>query len=37
MAQGYQSDKFWNPNFSNGYPEGGRPTSKESKTRSASY
>lgn len=37
IAQGYQSDKYWNPNFSQGYPEGGRPTSKESKTRSASY
>ena len=36
-AQGYQNDKFWNPNFSNGYPEGGRPTSKDTKSRSASY
>ena len=36
-VQGYQSDEFWNPNFSNGYPEGGRPTSTDNKTRSASY
>lgn len=34
---GYQSDQFWNPNFSNGYPEGGRPTATDSKSRSASY
>ena len=36
-VMGYQSDQFWNPNFSNGYPEGGRPTATDSKSRSASY
>jgi TonB-linked SusC/RagA family outer membrane protein len=36
-VEGYQNDKFWNPNFSNGYPEGGRPTSTDTKSRSASY
>jgi len=36
-VQGYQSDEFWNPNFSNGYPEGGRPSATDTKTRSASY
>ena len=34
---GYQSDQFWNPNFSNGYPEGGRPTATDNKSRSMSY
>lgn len=36
-AQGYTSDTFWNPNFSNGYPDGGKPSSTDSKSRSASY
>ena len=36
-AIGYLSDKFSNPNFSTGYPDGGRPTSNINKTRSASY
>ena len=36
-VEGYQNDHFSNPNFSNGYPEGGRPTSVDNKTRSASY
>ncbi len=34
---GYISDQFSNPNFSIGYPEGGKPTSTISKTRSASF
>lgn len=34
---GYISDQFSNPNFSIGYPEGGRPTSTIVKTRSASF
>lgn len=37
MAQGYTTDKFYNPNFSNGYPEYGSPTSSVSRTRSASF
>ena len=36
-TRGYISDKFWNPNFSNGYAEGSRPTSSVTKTRSASF
>ena len=36
-AAGYSSDTFWNPNFSNGYPENGKPTSTDSKTRNVSY
>ncbi len=35
-AQGYSSDTFWNPNFSQGYPEG-KPSSSDSKTRNVSY
>ncbi|MCM1051770.1 MAG: SusC/RagA family TonB-linked outer membrane protein [Paenibacillus sp.] len=35
-AQGYTSDTFWNPNFSQGYPEG-KPSSSDSKTRNVSY
>ena len=34
-ALGYITDKFFNPNFSNGYPEGGKPSSTVSRTRSA--
>lgn len=37
MAQGYLTDQFSNPNFSNGYPEGGRPSSKDTKSRSVSF
>lgn len=37
MAQGYLNDKYSNPNFSVGYPDGGRPTSSDSKSRSVSY
>ena len=36
-VEGYQSDEFWNPNFSHGYPEGGRPSASDTKSRSASY
>ena len=36
-AQGYTSDTFWNPNFSQGYTENGKPTSTDSKSRSVSY
>ncbi len=36
-ARGYISDQFANPNFSQGYPDGGRPSSSVSKSRSASY
>ena len=36
-TRGYISDKFWNPNFSNGYAENSRPTSSITKTRSASF
>ncbi len=36
-AIGYLSDQFSNPNFSNGYPDGGKPSSRITKTRSASY
>ena len=34
---GYLNDQFSNPNFSVGYPTGGKPTSKDNKTRSASF
>ncbi len=37
MVQGYSSDQFYNPNFSNGYPEGARPSSTDEQTRSVSY
>ncbi len=37
MAQGYTDGTFWNPNFSNGYPDGGKPSSTDTKSRSASY
>lgn len=36
-AQGYTSDTFWNPNFSQGYPDGGKPSSSDSKSRNVSY
>lgn len=36
-ARGYISDIFSNPNFSTGYPDGGKPGSSISKTRSASF
>ena len=36
-ALGYITDQFYNPNFSNGYPEGGKPSSSVSRTRSASF
>lgn len=36
-AYGYITDMFSNPNFSNSYPEGGKPTSNVLKTRSASF
>ena len=36
-VQGYITDQYFNPNFSSGYPEGGRPSSSISKARSASY
>ena len=36
-VKGYLSDQFSNPNFSVGYPEGGKPTSTDNKTRSASF
>lgn len=35
-AQGYTSDTFWNPNFSQGYKEG-KPASTDTKSRSVSY
>ena len=37
MAQGYISDQFYNPNFSTGYPDGGKPTSTISRSRLASF
>lgn len=37
MAQGYISDQFYNPNFSTGYPEGGKPSSTISRSRLASF
>lgn len=36
-AIGYITDQFSNPNFSLGYPEGGKPSSSISKSRSASF
>lgn len=36
-ALGYITDQFFNPNFSNGYPEGGKPSSTVNTTRSASF
>lgn len=36
-VQGYLNDQFSNPNFSVGYPEGGRPSSSDTHTRNASY
>lgn len=36
-AVGYITDKYSNPNFSNGYPEGGKPTSTINVARSASF
>lgn len=36
-AIGYITDQFSNPNFSNGYPDGGKPSSSVSKNRSASF
>lgn len=36
-TRGYISDKFWNPNFSNGYAEGTKPSSSVTRTRSASF
>lgn len=36
-AQGYFSDQFYNPNFSTGYPSGGKPTSTDTKSRSVSF
>lgn len=36
-AQGYTSDTFWNPNFSSGYPQKGKPSSTDSKIRNVSY
>ncbi|WP_302575252.1 SusC/RagA family TonB-linked outer membrane protein [uncultured Duncaniella sp.] len=35
-AQGYTSDTFWNPNFSQGYQDG-KPSSTDTKSRSVSY
>jgi tonB-linked outer membrane protein, susC/ragA family len=36
-VRGYINDQFSNPNFSNGYPEGGKPSSNIDKMRSASF
>jgi len=36
-AIGYITDQFFNPNFSNGYPEGGKPSSSVIRTRTASF
>jgi len=36
-VQGYLNDKFSNPNFSSGYPDGGKPTSSDSKSRNISF
>lgn len=36
-VQGYMSDEFSDPNFSKGYPDGGKPNSSESKTRSVGF
>lgn len=37
LTEGYISDQFFNPNFSNSYPEGGKPSSSVTKARSASF
>ena len=37
IAQGYHNDKYWNPSFSFGHPDGSKPTSRDSKSRSVSY
>ena len=37
LTQGYISDNFYNPNFSNSYPDGGKPSSSVAKARSASF
>ncbi len=36
-VQGYLNDQFSNPNFSVGYPEGGRPSSTDTHSRNVSY
>ena len=36
-AAGYTTDKFFNPNFSQGYVEGSKPSSSISNSRSASF
>lgn len=36
-TRGYITDQFSNPNFSTGYPDGGKPSSSIAKTRSASF
>ena len=36
-ALGYMSDQYSNPNFSMGYPDGGKPSSTVVKSRTASY
>lgn len=36
-ASGYSNDLFSNPNFSSGYPTGGRPSASDNKSRSLSY
>lgn len=36
-AAGYTTDKFYNPNFSQGYVEGSKPSSTISNSRSASF
>ena len=36
-AAGYTTDKFYNPNFSQGYVEGSKPSSSISNSRSASF
>ena len=36
-AIGYTSDQFSNPNFALGYPEGGKPRSSVTKSRSCSF
>ena len=37
QAQGYMTDQFSNPNFAQGYPEGGKPSSSDTKSRSVSF
>lgn len=36
-SRGYITDQFSNPNFSTGYPDGEKPSSKIEKSRSASF